>query len=116
MFIVTDEERVEPKKLKIRIADEVLEFHILVEASKEILELLQKNEKTKELIKRTPTSTKRRRKTVSELPIQLFSCIACKVILFCGNEIDWILIEDRMCSNISIYLQRPVQHDSSCPI
>ena len=48
--------------------------------------------------------------------IKLFSCIECKAILFAASEIDFILIEDRLCQNVSVSINRSVRHRETCSI
>ena len=83
-FTIVARESVE--KLKIRINDEILEHHILVEASKEMMLFLKAHKK--------PSSEKRNSQSTSS---QVFFCAECEAILCTSSEIDYIIIEDRKC-------------------
>ena len=120
------------QKLKIRISDEVLEHHVLVEACTQMLAILKENQKilsssnrntlvsSKKKLQINQTSTWKKeiiqKSDMQDYPTFLFNCSECKVIILHSSEIDHIVIEDRMCKSISLSLNRRVRHHSNCSI
>ena len=49
-----------------------------------------------------------------DMPSKIFTCLECNYPLFDAHDIDYILIEDKLCKEIMIQLKQPAQHCPTC--